>query len=55
MGSEVAEPPEDEGDADFEGLLLAANAQGAEVSRGWPTGVPARLPGPGGHTTSRTC
>ena len=33
MGSEVAEPPEDEGDADFEGLLLAANAQGAEVER----------------------
>ena len=26
MGSEVAEPPEDEADADFEGLLLAANA-----------------------------
>ena len=33
MGSEVTEPPEDEGDADFEGLLLAANAQGVEVSR----------------------
>ena len=33
MGSEVAEPPEDEDDADFEGLLLAANAQGAEVTR----------------------
>ena len=33
MGSEVAEPPEDEEDADFEGLLLAANAQGAEVTR----------------------
>ena len=33
MGGEVAEPPEDEGDADFEGLLLAANAQGAEVTR----------------------
>ena len=33
MGSEVAEPPEDESDADFEGLLLAANAQGAEVER----------------------
>ena len=27
MGNEVVEPPEDEGDADFEGLLLAANAQ----------------------------
>ena len=33
MGSEVAEPPEDEEDADFEGLLLAANAQGTEVTR----------------------
>ena len=33
MGSEVAEPPEDEGDVDFEGRLLAANAQGAEVQR----------------------
>ena len=33
MGSEVAEPPEDEGDADFEGLLLASNGQGAEVTR----------------------
>ena len=33
MGSEVAEAPEDDGDADFEGLLLAANAQGAEVAR----------------------
>ena len=33
MGSEVAEPPEDEGDADFEGLLLVANAQSAEVTR----------------------
>ena len=33
MGSEVAEPPEDEGDADFEGRLLAASAQGAEVTR----------------------
>ena len=32
MGSEVAEPPEDEGDADFEGLLLAANAQGTAVT-----------------------
>ena len=31
MGSAVAEPPEDEEDADFEGLLLAANAQGTEV------------------------
>ena len=33
MGSEVAEPPEDEEDAEFEGLLLAANAQGGEVAR----------------------
>ena len=33
MGSEVAEPPAEEGDADFEGQLLAANAQGAEVRR----------------------
>ena len=33
MGSEVAEPPGESGDADFEGLLLAANAQGAEVAR----------------------
>ena len=32
MGSEVAEPPEDERDADFAGLLLAANAQDAEVT-----------------------
>ena len=33
MGSEVAEPPEDDGDADFEGRLLAAVAQEAEVER----------------------
>ena len=33
MGSEVAEFPEDERDADFEGRLLAANAQDAEVRR----------------------
>ena len=33
MGSEVAEPPAEEGDAGFEGQLLAANAQGAEVQR----------------------
>ena len=33
MGSEVAEPPEEEGDADFDGLLLASNAQGAQVQR----------------------
>ncbi len=33
MGSEVAEPPGDSGDADFEGQLLAASAQAAEVER----------------------
>ena len=33
MGSEVTEFPEDANDADFAGLLLAANAQGAEVER----------------------
>ena len=33
MGSEVAEPPAEEGDANFEGQLLAANSQGAEVRR----------------------
>ena len=33
MGSEVAAPPEDGRDADFEGRLLAATAQGAEVRR----------------------
>ena len=33
MGSEVAEPPAEEGDADFQGRLLAANAQSAEVRR----------------------
>ena len=33
MGSEVAEPPEEDEDADFEGRLLAANAQGAEIAR----------------------
>ena len=31
MGQEVTRPPEDEGDAGFEGQLLAATAQGAEV------------------------
>ena len=47
MGSEVAEPPEDEGDADFEGLLVAANAQGAEVTRlanGFRRGFRGRSP-----------
>ena len=33
MGSEVAEPPEDPTDVDFEGRLLAASAQRAEVER----------------------
>ena len=33
MGSDVVEPPAEEGDADFEGQLLAANAQSAEVRR----------------------
>ena len=33
MGAEVAEPPENEIDADFEGLLLASNSQAAEVTR----------------------
>ena len=32
-GVEVTEPPEDERDADFAGLLLASNAQAAEVRR----------------------
>ena len=47
MGSEVAEPPEDEGDAGFEGLLLAATAQGAEVARlarGFRRGFEGRAP-----------
>ncbi len=41
MGSEVAEPPENEGDADFDGLLLASNAQEAEIQQlaaGFSTG-----------------
>ena len=33
LGAEVAEPPEDEADADFAGRLLASNAQNAEVGR----------------------
>ena len=43
MGSEVVEPPEDGADADFDGLLLAASAQDAEVVRlanGFRTGFP---------------
>ena len=46
MGSEVAEPPEDVHDADFEGRLLAANAQAAEVerlARGFRQGRPYNL------------
>ena len=46
MGSEVAEPPEDASDTDFDGLLLAANAQGAEVERlanGFQRGFPGSL------------
>ena len=47
MGREVAEPPEEEEDADFEGLLLAAAAQGAEVerlARGFRRGFAGRAP-----------
>ncbi len=33
LGVEVAEPPEDENDADFEAKLLTSNAQSAEVER----------------------
>ncbi len=33
MGVEVAAPPEDENDSGFEGMLLASNAQTAEVER----------------------
>ena len=33
MGSEVEEPPTDQDDADFQGRLLASNAQTAEVKR----------------------
>ena len=33
MGREVAEPPEDETDADFQGLLVASNGQATEVTR----------------------
>lgn len=47
MGGEVAEPPEDESDAGFEGLLLASNAQAAEVQRlaqGFRRGFQERAP-----------
>ena len=53
MGSEVAEPPAEEGDADFEGQLLAANSQGAEVRR-LAEGLPAGLQSVARATTSRT-
>ena len=50
MGVEVAAPPEDERDADFDGQLLASNAQLAEVQRlaeefrqGFHTGAPYNL------------
>ena len=33
MGEEVADPPEEAGDADFDGKLLGANAQALEVAR----------------------
>ena len=33
MGSEVAEPPEDKGDADFNAKLIASAAQDAEIAR----------------------
>ena len=33
MGSEAVNPPEDENDADFDGMLLASNAQTAEIER----------------------
>ena len=47
MGDEVAEPPEDETDTDFEGLLLASNAQAVEVTRlaaGFRSGFHDRSP-----------
>ena len=50
MGAEVVDSPEDRGDADFEALLLASNAQSAEVTRlargfrgGFRGGVPYNL------------
>ncbi len=33
FGAEVASPPEDSGDADFEALLLAANAQALDIAK----------------------
>ena len=50
MGGEIAEPPTDDGDIDFEGQLLVSNAQSAEVERlargfrrGFGGGVPYNL------------
>ena len=47
MGGEIVEPPEDEGDADFEGKLVASIAQNAEVvrlGRGFRRGFSGRPP-----------
>ena len=47
MGLEIAEPPEDENDADFEAMLLTSNAQSAEVERlaeAFRTGIAGRTP-----------
>ena len=47
MGSEMAEPPADDGDADFQGKLLAANSQAAERQRladGFRRGFGGRSP-----------
>jgi len=47
MGKDVAEPPEDENDAGFEGRLLASSAQSAEVTRladGFRSGVHSGAP-----------
>ena len=47
MGAEVLDPPEDEGDAGFDALLIAAGAQNAEVGRlgaGFRRGFRGRSP-----------
>ena len=47
MGAHVATAPEEADDADFEGLLLASNAQAAEVerlARGFRRGFRGRMP-----------
>ena len=47
MGVEVATPPEDENDSDFEAMLLTSNAQTAEVERlaeAFRTGIADREP-----------